>query len=71
MLAVYRPIETWHAGTRSDPIPWVYGMDCLAGLYYSYNGAIYRVADGGDMIPCVWAPDTPGLWQWELIEEVN
>lgn len=67
MLAVYRPIEIQHAGTRSDPIPWVYGMDCLAGHCYSYNGAIYRVADGGDMIPCVWAPDTPGLWQWEII----
>ncbi|MEQ2445083.1 hypothetical protein WMO64_16650, partial [Pseudoflavonifractor sp. CLA-AP-H29] len=27
MLAVYRPIEREHAGTQSDPIPWVYGMD--------------------------------------------
>ena len=69
MLAVYRPIDREHAGTPEDPIPWVYGMDCLAGLCYSYNGAVYRVADGGNMIPCVWAPDTPGLWQWELIEE--
>ena len=69
MLAVYRPIDREHAGTLEDPVPWVYGMDCLAGLYYSYNGATYRVADGGNMIPCVWAPDTPGLWQWELIWE--
>lgn len=67
MLAVYRPIEQEHAGTPDDPIPWVYGIDCYAGLYYSYNGAVYRVADGGDMIPCVWAPDTPGLWQWETV----
>lgn len=71
MLAVYRPIDREHAGTPEDPIPWVYGMDCLAGLYYSYEGAVYRVADGGDMIPCVWAPDTPGLWQWVKIEEVS
>ncbi len=67
MLAIYRPIDREHAGTVDDPIPWVYGMDCLAGKVYSYNGGLYRVADGGNMIPCVWAPDTPGLWQWEKI----
>lgn len=67
MLAVYRPIETEHAGTQEDPIPWVYGMDCRAGQYFSYEGHVYRVAVGGDMIPCVWTPGTPGLWQWELI----
>lgn len=67
MLAVYRPIETEHAGTQEDPIPWVYGMDCRAGQYFSYEGHVYRVAEGGDMIPCVWAPGTPGLWQWELV----
>ena len=68
MLAVYRPISPGHAGTADDPIPWEYGMDCLAGQYFSYEGHIYRVAAGGDMIPCVWAPGTAGLWQWELIE---
>ena len=67
MLAVYRPLDRKHAGIPEDPIPWVYGMDCLAGTYYSYNGAIYLCK--GDMIPCVWAPDTPGLWQWEKIKE--
>ena len=67
MLAIYRPIDREHAGTLEDPIPWIYGMDCLSGIYYSYNGAIYRVADGGNMIPCVWPPDTPGLWQWETV----
>ena len=67
MLAIYRPIDREHAGTEEDPIPWVYGMDCLAGKVYSYNGDLYRVAEGGNMIPCVWAPDTPGLWQWEKI----
>ena len=67
MLAVYRPIELSHAGTADDPIPWEYGMDCRAGQYFSYEGHVYRVAAGGDMIPCVWAPGTAGLWQWELI----
>ena len=68
MLAVYRPIELSHAGTADDPIPWEYGMDCHAGQYFSYEGHVYRVAEGGDMIPCVWAPGTAGLWQWELVE---
>ena len=68
MLAVYRPIDEGHAGTLEDPIPWVYGMDCTAGTYYSYNGHTYQVAEGGDMTPCVWPPDTAGLWQWVLIE---
>lgn len=67
MLAAYRPIDREHAGTLADPIPWVYGMDCLEGKYYSYNGKIYRVAVGGTMKPCVWAPGTAGLWQWEEV----
>lgn len=67
MLAVYRPIEREHAGTLADPIPWLYGMDCIQGKYYSHNGHIYRVATGGTMAPCVWEPGTTGLWQWELV----
>lgn len=66
MLAVYRPIEVTHAGTLDDPIPWVNGMDCLEGQYFSYNGHVYKVASGGNMIPCVWTPDS-GIWQWEKI----
>lgn len=66
MLAVYRPIELSHAGTLEDPIPWVYGMDCYSGKYYSYNSKVYKCA--GDMIPCVWTPGTPDIWQWELVE---
>ena len=46
---VYRPIDQGHAGTEEDSIPWVYGMDCTAGLYYTYEGHKYRVAVGGDM----------------------
>lgn len=68
MLAVYRPVAPEHAGTAEDPIPWVYGMDCYEGKYYSYEGHVYKVAVGGSMIPCVWTPGTAGLWQWELIE---
>ena len=68
LRGVYRPIDESHAGTLEDPIPWVYGMDCHAGTYFSYNGHVYQVAEGGDMVPCVWPPDTAGLWQWVLIE---
>ena len=68
MLAVYRPVNRTHDGTLEDPIPWVYGMDCTTGLYYSYEGGVYLCK--GDMIPCVWAPDTPGLWQWDIAQDV-
>ena len=63
MLAVYRPIDKAHTGTQEDPIPWVYGMDCTADLYYSYNGVVYLCK--ADMKPCVWAPGSAGVWQWE------
>ena len=66
MLAVYRPLDTAHAGTLEDPIPWVYGMDCTEGLYYSYNATVYLCK--ANMTPCVWAPGTAGLWQWEAVE---
>ena len=68
MLAVYRPINQQHTGTADDPIPWVMGMDCTEGTYYSYKGKVYRVAVGGSMTPCVWPPDTVGMWQWEVVE---
>ena len=61
MLAIYRPINVTHAGTLEDPIQWVYGMDCEAGKFYTYNDEVYRC--DGDMKPCVWAPDS-GIWQW-------
>lgn len=66
MLAVYRPIDTAHAGTLEDPILWVYGMDCTEGLYYSHNATVYLCK--ANMTPCVWAPGTAGLWQWEAVE---
>lgn len=64
MLAVYRPIDKEHAGTLEDPIPWVSGMDCYNGKYYSYEGKAYLCKQ--DMTPCVWAPGTEGVWQWEV-----
>lgn len=66
MLAIYRPIDKEHAGTISDPIPWINGMDCYKGKYYSYEGKKYLC--NGDMIPCTWAPGTDGVHQWELVE---
>lgn len=63
MLAVYRPIDQVHAGTQEDPIPFIYGMDTEAEKYYSYNGKVYLCKL--TMPACVYAPDTPGLWQWE------
>lgn len=65
MLAIYRPIDTEHAGTQDDPIPYVNGMDTEKDKYYSYNGKTYLC--NLTMTPCVWAPDTPGLWQWKEV----
>lgn len=64
MLAVYRPIDRDHAGTQADPIPWVNGMDCYNGKYYSYEGKIYIAKM--DMKPCVWIPGSSGtdtVWE--------
>lgn len=66
MLAIYSPIDQKHAGTIEDPIPWVYGMDCEANKYYSYNKHVYRAKML--MQPCVWAPGSPGTSaQWEQV----
>lgn len=65
MLAIYRPIEREHTGTLSDPIPWVYGMDCYQGKYYAHGGITYLCKS--DMLPCVWEPGSAGLWQWEAV----
>ena len=67
MLATYRPIDEQHEGTQDDPIPWVYGMDCTQGKYYSYGGKTYLC--NLTMTPCVWPPETPGLWQWSEVTE--
>lgn len=67
MLAIYRPIDKQHAGTLEDPIPYVYGMDTEKDKYYSYNGKVYLCNLA--MAPCVWAPDTAGLWQWTEVQK--
>ena len=67
MLAVYRPIDVGSTGGADDSIPWLYGMDCYEGKYYSYEGKTYLCKQ--NMTPCVWAPNTPGLWQWEVLED--
>lgn len=61
MLAIYRPISPTASGTENDPVPFAYGMDCVGGLYYTYQGNLYLCK--GDMLPCVWYPDS-GIWQW-------
>ena len=61
----HRPIETAHDGSIDDPIPFVNGMDVETGKYYTYGGLLYQAA--ADMKPCVWPPDTPGLWQWRQV----
>ena len=72
MLAVYRPLsvdaETGHEpdGGPENPYPWLNGMDVYTGKYYTFQGKLYRAK--ADMIPCIWEPGTPGLWQWELVE---
>ena len=68
MLAIYRPIEEEHTGAQDDPIPWVYGMDCEQGKYYTYGGKTYLC--NLTMPACVWAPGTAGLWQWTEVTEV-
>lgn len=65
MLAVYRPIDIEHAGTIEDPIPFILGMDTEKDKYYSYKNKIYLCKLAMDA--CVWAPDTPDMWQWELV----
>lgn len=65
MLAIYRPVEVSASGTIEDPIPYQYGMDVHNGKYYRYEGHNYLAK--ADMTPCVWAPGTPDLWQWEAV----
>lgn len=67
MLAIYRPIDVVHTGEMDDPIPWEYGMDCAEGKYYSYEGGLWLCA--ADMKPCVWAPGTDGVWQWQEVTD--
>ena len=67
MLAIYRPLNPGHAGTKEDPIPFVNGMDVYNGKYYSFNEKTYLAK--ADMLPCTWDPGTAGLWQWEEVTD--
>lgn len=67
MLAIYRPIDIEHAGTKEDPIPWVYGIDVEANKYYSYEGKVYKAIQAQQ--PSVWYPGAEGtdaIWQLEV-----
>ena len=72
MLAVYRPISAdpdtgaEPDGSRENPYSFIYGMDVSTSKYYIFKGKLYLAK--ADMIPCVWAPNSLGLWQWELVE---
>lgn len=71
MLAIYRPISIDATtgdepdGSRENPHQWLSGMDVYNGKYYTHENVLYLAK--ADMIPCVWAPGLPGLWQWELV----
>lgn len=71
MSAIYRPLsvdpETGAEpdGDRNNPYAYLAGMDVRSGKYYTFEGKLYLAK--ADLIPCVWAPGTPGLWQWELV----
>lgn len=61
VLALYRPIDVVHAGTMEDPIPFVYGMDVTAGLYYSHENGLWLAKT--TMTPCVWNPAAGNEWE--------
>lgn len=61
MLAIYRPVVLNASGTQGDPIPYSYGMDVTAGLYYRYNDGLWVAKK--DMRPCVWAPADGNEWE--------
>ncbi len=71
MLAVYRPISVDPGtgvepdGSLANPYAYTHGMDVRNGKYYTFNGRTYLAK--ADMIPCIWDPGTPGVWQWELV----
>ena len=72
MLAIYRPISAdpdtgaEPDGSRENPYSFIYGMDVSTGKYYTFEGKLYLAK--ADMKPCVWPPNSPGLWQWSLVE---
>ena len=39
---LWEPVDTTHAGTLTDPIPWTSGMTAYLNKYYSEGGKTYR-----------------------------
>ena len=60
--------ETGHEpdGSLENPFAYLSGMDVSTGKYYTFEGKLYLAK--ADMKPCVWPPNSPGLWQWSLVE---
>lgn len=60
----YQAAAGTHAGSYTDPIPFVYGMPVEKGKYYSFGGVTYSWM-AADVSVCVWFPDS-GIWEWSI-----
>lgn len=59
----YQAAAGTHAGSYTDPIPFVYGMAVKNGLYYRYDDQVW-VWTAADVAACVWFPGSaPNEWQ--------
>lgn len=70
MLAVYRPVDG-AAGSEDDPKAFVIGMDAIAGLFYTYQGALWKCLR--DLIPTFEGrqPGAPGMETfWQKIRDI-
>ncbi len=66
MLALYRPVDNAHRGTKADPYLFVYGMDVKQGKHYSYNGGVW-LWDYADTAACIWHPGQAGVHFWREV----
>lgn len=60
----YQAAAGTHAGSYTDPIPFVYGMPVEKGKYYTFGGVTYSWM-AADVSACVWFPDS-GIWEWSI-----
>lgn len=70
MLAVYRPVDP-AKGTEDDPKTLILGMDALTGLYYKWDGFVWKCLR--DLIPTFEGrqPGAPGMeTYWQKIRAV-
>lgn len=63
----YQAAAGVHAGSYTDPIPFVYGMPVEKGKYYTFGGVTYSWM-AADVSACVWFPDS-GIWEWQIAAE--